>query len=237
MTRQLVVITGTSSGLGRETAKMLLSIGYSVVGISRRMIDTHEFPGDYSHLQFDLSKVDEIPEFTSDLIKRFGKPYGLINNAAIGTEGMLPTMHTSEIEELISVNVLSPILLTKYMVRPMLEQRKGRIVNVSSIVARTGYRGLSVYGATKAAMEGFTRSLARDIGPRNVTVNCIAPGFVDTEMTSGLSEENVTRIQRRAALGRFPTTLEVASGIKFLLDANSDGITGTTLTIDAGNTA
>ena len=119
----------------------------------------------------------------------------------------------------------------------MLEQREGRIINISSIVAKTGYRGLSVYGASKAAMEGFSHSLARDVGPRGVTVNCVAPGFVDTEMTASLGEDNLDRIKRRSALGRFPSSDEVAAGIEYLLSPSAAGVTGTTLTIDAGNTA
>lgn len=238
--KKLVVVTGASSGLGLATSRILLDCGYEVLGISRRphnaVLNSHLGDG-YNHLQFDLADLNNIPDFVRDLLSLHGKPYGLINNAAIGTEGMLPTMHNTEIEMLVQLNLVSPMILTKYLIRPMLEMREGRVINVSSIVARTGYRGLSVYAATKSGLEGFTKSLARDVGPRNVTVNCIAPGFVDTEMTSGLSDDNVKRIQRRAALGRFPSVEEVAGGIKYLLDASSSGITGTTLTIDAGNSA
>jgi 3-oxoacyl-[acyl-carrier protein] reductase len=138
---------------------------------------------------------------------------------------------------LIRVNITAPILLTKYLVRPMLSSREGRIVNISSIVARTGYRGLAAYGATKAALEGFTRSLARDVGPRNVTVNAVAAGFLATEMTASLDQANVVRIKRRAALDRFATTDEVASAVSYLLSPKAKGITGTVLTVDAGSTA
>jgi len=119
----------------------------------------------------------------------------------------------------------------------MISARRGRVVNVSSVVARTGYRGLAAYGASKAAMEGFTRSLARDVGPRGVTVNAVAPGFLKTEMTSGLGGANLDRIQSRSALGRFAAVDEVAGAVGFLLSEAAAGITGTTVTVDAGSTA
>lgn len=135
------------------------------------------------------------------------------------------------------MTVTSPIVLTKYLVRPMLSARDGRVVNVSSIVARTGYRGLAAYGAMKAALDGFTRSLARDVGPRNVTVNAIAPGFLATEMTASLGASNLERIQQRAALKRFATTDEVAAAVSYLLSDRATGVTGTVLTIDRGSSA
>jgi 3-oxoacyl-[acyl-carrier protein] reductase len=119
----------------------------------------------------------------------------------------------------------------------MLARKRGRVVNISSIVARTGYRGLAAYGATKAAMEGMTRSLARDVGRRGVTVNAVAPGFLETEMTASLNEVNLDRIQNRSALGRFAHLSEVAAGVSFLLSEAGAGVTGTTITIDAGSTA
>ena len=240
MSQKIVVITGTSSGLGRATAQRLIASDYRVVGVARRSVSAADLGVDsesYDHIEFDLKDVAQIPDLSSTIIKQHGKPYALINNAAIGTDGMLPTMHNTDIEGILDLNVLAPIILTKYLIRPMLEQRAGRIVNISSIVAKTGYRGLSVYGASKAAMEGFTHSLARDVGPRGITVNCIAPGFVDTEMTATLGDDNLERIKRRAALGRFPSSDEVAAGIEYLLSPSAAGVTGTTLTIDAGNPA
>ena len=124
----------------------------------------------------------------------FGAIYGLVNNAGIGTEGLLATMHNSDIEALLRLNVLSPIVLTKYVVRHMMADGAGRIINMSSIIASTGYNGLSVYGATKAAATGFTRSLAREVGKLGITVNAIAPGFIDTELTQRLSEDQRKRI-------------------------------------------
>ena len=169
---------------------------------------------------------------------QFGAIFGLVNNAGLGTEGLLATMHNSEIEALMRLNVLSPIILTKYVVRHMMaDGAGGRIVNMSSIIASTGYNGLSVYGATKAAATGFTRSLAREVGKLGITVNAIAPGFIDTELTHSLGAEQRQRIAGRSALRRLPETDDVASMVDYLLGEGGRNITGTVLTVDAGNTA
>src|SRR5207237_8529231 len=144
---------------------------------------------------------------------------------------------TAQIEQRVRVNTLSPIVLTKYVVRTMMADGGGRIVNVASIVGFTGYSGLSVYGATKASIIGFTRSLARQVGRMGVNVNAVAPGFVDTEMTRGLKAEQRQQIERRSALRRFPDIDDVACAVEFLLGDRAKSITGTVLTVDAGNTA
>jgi 3-oxoacyl-[acyl-carrier protein] reductase len=235
-----VIVTGTSGGLGRSIARRLVADGHSVVGIARRPVSAASIGADdeqYVHVEFDLGDIAMIAEVVSDVVTRFGKPYGLVNNAALGTDGLLPTMHNSDIEQLVNVNVTSPIVLTKYVVRHMLSARRGRVVNISSIVARTGYRGLAAYGASKAAMEGFTRSLARDVGRRGVTVNAVAPGFLSTDMTAVLGERDLDRIKGRSALGRFADVDEVAAAISYLLSDAAAGVTGTTITVDAGSTA
>jgi 3-oxoacyl-[acyl-carrier protein] reductase len=166
-----------------------------------------------------------------------GPIYGLVNNAAVGFDGALALMHNSQIEQLVRVNVLSPIVLTKYVVRSMMADGGGRIVNIASIIAFTGYSGLSVYGATKASLVGFTRSLAREVGRMGVNVNAVAPGFVHTEMTQGLGDDQRQQIARRSALRRLPDIDDVANSVEFLLGNGAKSITGTVLTVDAGSTA
>jgi len=236
----LVLVTGTSGGLGRAITRRLIGAGYDVVGVARRDVSADDLgvsSGAYHHRCFDLADTDGIGELVGDIAKAIGKPYALVNNAALGADGMLPTMHNRDIEQMIAVNVTAPIVLSKYVSRHMLASRRGRIVNVSSIVARTGYRGLAAYGASKAALEGLTRSLARDIGPRNVTVNAVAPGFLPTDMTATLGDDNLERIRKRSALGRFAELDHVAAAVEYLLSEAAASVTGTTITVDAGSTA
>jgi 3-oxoacyl-[acyl-carrier protein] reductase len=240
-----VLVTGGSRGIGLAIARKLVASGYGVVAVARRDSDElrsaarepQSGVGRLYFKAFDLSEIEAIPAFVKELRQEFGAIYGLVNNAGIGTEGLLATMHNSEIEALIRLNVLSPIILTKYVVRHMMADGAGRIINMSSIIASTGYNGLSVYGATKAAATGFTRSLAREVGKLGITVNAIAPGFVDTELTQSLGPEQKQRIAGRSALRRLPETDDVASMVEYLLGDGGRNITGTVLTVDAGNTA
>ena len=238
-----VLITGGSRGIGLAIARRLAASGYHVTAVARRESDdlrqaVREVGGDRLHFKpFDISDVDAIPAFVKAVRDEFGRIYGLVNNAGLGTEGLLATMHNSEIEALIRLNVLSPVVLTKYVVRQMMADGQGRIINISSIIASTGYNGLSVYGATKAAATGFTRSLAREVGRLGITVNAVAPGFIDTELTQGLSDEGRQRIAGRSALRRLPQADDVASMVEYLLGEGGRNITGTVLTVDAGNTA
>jgi len=152
-------------------------------------------------------------------------------------EASLALMHTSQMEQLLRMNTLSPMVMSKYIVRSMMAEGNGRIVNISSIVASTGYSGLSVYSATKASLIGFTRSLAREVGRMGVTVNAVAPGFVDTDMTRSLAVEEREKIVRRSALRRLVDVEDVANAVEFLLSDKAKNITGTVITVDAGNTA
>jgi 3-oxoacyl-[acyl-carrier protein] reductase len=146
-------------------------------------------------------------------------------------------MHNSRIEELVRINTVSPIVLSKYVVRAMMAEGAGRIVNIASIIGFTGYSGLSVYAATKASMLGFTRSLAREVGRLGITVNAVAPGFLDTDMTHGLAGAQRERVIRRSSLRRLANVDDVANAVEFLLGEEGRSITGTVLTIDAGATA
>jgi 3-oxoacyl-[acyl-carrier protein] reductase len=241
-----VVVTGGSRGIGLAISQRLAAAGYNVIAVARRESDAlreaaseivKQGTGGLHFRAFDLGEVDAIPSFVKALRDEFGAIYGLINNAGIGNEGLLATMHNSEIEALVRLNITSPIILTKYIARHMMADGAGRIINMSSIIATTGYNGLSVYGATKAAAAGFTRSLARELGKLGITVNAIAPGFVDTELTQGLSDDSRKRIAGRSALRRLPEVDDVARMVEYLLGEGGRNITGSVLTIDAGNTA
>jgi 3-oxoacyl-[acyl-carrier protein] reductase len=241
-----VVVTGGSRGIGLVIARRLAAAGYHVIAVARRENDelkaaiaeaVRQGRGMLHFRPFDLSEVEAIPAFVKSMRDEFGAIYGLVNNAGIGTEGLLATMHNSEIEALLRLNVLSPVILTKYVVRHMMADGAGRIINMSSIIASTGYNGLSVYGATKAAATGFTKSLAREVGKLGITVNAIAPGFIDTELTQSLSDDQRKRIAGRSALRRLPESDDVARMVEYLLGDGGRNITGSVMTIDAGNTA
>jgi 3-oxoacyl-[acyl-carrier protein] reductase len=241
-----VIVTGGSRGLGLAIVRRLVCEGYCAIAVARQMNDQlastiehadRAHPGGLHFRPFDLAEVHEIPGFVKKLRKEFGPIYGLVNNAAVGSDGALAIMHNAQIERLIRVNTLSPILLTKYVVRNMMADGGGRVISIASIVGFTGYSGLSVYSATKASLIGFTRSLAREVGRLGVTVNAVAPGFLDTEMTRALEGARREQVTRRSALRRTPEVDDVADAVEFLLGSKAKSITGTVLTVDAGSTA
>jgi 3-oxoacyl-[acyl-carrier protein] reductase len=241
-----VVVTGASRGLGLDMARVLAAAGYRVIAIARTGTDAladaaRSLQGSGSGaIEFracDLADLAGIPAFARALRADFGPLYGLVNNAGLGTAGVLGNMRDQDIEALVRLNTVSPILLTKYVLRSMMTERAGRIVSVASVTAGTGYAGLSVYGATKASLVGFTRSLAREVGQLGITVNAIAPGFIDTDMTKQLNEEQREQIARRSALKRLAGSIDVARSVEFLMGDGGRNITGTVLTVDAGNTA
>ncbi|HEX4409294.1 MAG TPA: SDR family NAD(P)-dependent oxidoreductase [Xanthobacteraceae bacterium] len=241
-----VLITGASRGLGLGMARKLAAEGYHVIAVARKKNNEltaalaegkRAKHGALHFAPFDLGEIDKIPEFIRGLRAEFGPFYGLVNNAAVGFDGVLATMHNSQLEQLVRINTLSPMVLTKYVVRSMMSEREGRIVNVASIIGFTGYSGLSAYAATKASMLGFTRSLAREVGKLGITVNAVAPGFIETDMTHGMEEAQRQQVTRRSALRRLATIEDVAGTVEYLLSDKARNITGTVLTVDAGSTA
>ena len=238
-----VLVSGGTRGVGLAIAKKLAGDGFCVFALGRKESDglnaaIAEFPaGVMNFVPFDLANIDVIPDLIREMKAQHGPLYGLVNNAALGTDGLLSNMHNSDIARLVTLNNISPMVLTKYAVRGMMTAGEGRIVNISSIIGFTGYSGLSVYGATKAAMLGFTRSLAREVGRLGVTVNAVAPGFMNTEMTQSMTDEQRAKIASRSAMKRLAEVEDVANAVSYLMSDAARNVTGTTITVDAGNTA
>lgn len=236
-----VLVTGGSRGLGLAIATTLVSRGYRVIALARsstgelrKAQEAH--PDRLLFRAFDLADTAAIGGMVAELKRDTGPIYGLVNNAALGTGGLLSMMRDRDVEALVRLNTLSPMILTKYVLRSMMAAGRGRIVSVSSIVATNGFKALSAYSATKASLEGFTRSLAREVGPLGITVNAVAPGFVNTEMTRELDEDDRQRIIGRSALRRMVGPEDVASAVAYLMSEEASNVTGITFTVDAGNT-
>jgi 3-oxoacyl-[acyl-carrier protein] reductase len=242
-----VIVTGASRGLGLAIASALASRGYRVIGIARS--ESEEFRTAAASLAqqpeagplvlepFDLAQTRSIGALITALRKTHGPLYGLVNNAGVGTAGVLSNMRLEDIETLTRINVTAPIVLCKYALRSMMIERSGRIVNIASIVAANGFSGLSVYAATKAALIGLTRSLAREVGQLDITVNAVSPGFISTAMTAEIDASLREKIAHRSALRRMADPADVAAAVQFLLSDEARNITGTNMTVDAGGTA
>lgn len=237
-----VIVTGVSKGLGLAIARRLAELPeYQLVGLSRTvgadyqaLIDAH--PDRVQHRYFDAAEIDAIPELMRDIVRDHGRIYGLVNNAGMGLSGVLATMHASDIEKVLKVNLEAPITLCKYASRSMLAARTGRIINISSIIASTGFHGLAAYAASKAGLEGLTRSLSRELGKMGICVNSVAPGYMETEMTQGLDAHKMASIRRRAPLG-LARSEDAAGAVIYLLGPDGARVTGTVLTVDGGSTA
>ncbi len=240
-----VLVTGASRGLGLSIARRLIDDGFGVIAVARAPSDALSAAidaaggadGPLRFLPFDLSQVEGLPDLVRRVKGELGPIYGLVNNAGLGTSGLLANMRPAEIEALVRLNTLSPLLLTRAALRSMMAQGQGRVVNMASVVAASGFSGLSVYGATKASLVGFTKGLAREVGPLGITVNAVAPGFIATHMTADMSEADRQRVANRSALRRLAEAEDVAAAVAYLMSDAARNITGTVLTVDAGATA
>jgi 3-oxoacyl-[acyl-carrier protein] reductase len=238
--KKTVIVTGARRGLGLAICQRLVVDDYRVIAVARASspeLDTLVDGENVCLETFDLAETRKIHALVTRLGKQYGRIYGLVNNAAIGNDGVLATMHENDIEQLLLVNLQSPIVLSKYVSRSMLLGGEGRIINISSIIAATGFSGLSVYAGSKAGLIGFSKSLSRELGKAGITVNCVAPGYMETGMTSGIAPGKLDTIKRRSPSGKLAAPDDVAASVAFLLGPGGSMITGTTITIDCGSTA
>ncbi|HLW15841.1 MAG TPA: 3-oxoacyl-ACP reductase family protein [Actinomycetota bacterium] len=238
-----VIVTGGSRGLGAGLVQMFLDQGDRVATCSRTPSEqTDAWSADpasterFLYASVDVADGDACRTFVRSVLERFGGIDILVNNAGVARDGVLGTFAAEDIDTVVNLNVKGTIHMTKPVVRAMLRSRAGRVINISSVVGRSGYRGLSVYGATKAAIEGFTRGLARELGSRGIAVNCVAPGYLRTEMTHGLNEEQLEQIVRRTPLGRLGEVEDVAGMVRYLASDEAAFVTGQVFVVDGGLT-
>jgi 3-oxoacyl-[acyl-carrier protein] reductase len=240
--RKVALVSGGSRGLGAALVSGFIAQRYAVAALSRTrtpFIDqvlrrTRDKAFHWSAV--DARDSEALRAFVTETADRFGRIDLLVNNAGIAVEGVLPTMRLREIEEAVQVNMTAALVLAQACSRVMLRQGGGCIVNISSVNAIRGRAGVSVYSATKAALDGLTRSLARELGPRNIRVNSVAPGYFESAMVKGLNDEQKQRIVRRTPLGRLARAEDVAAAVYFLASEQAAFITGQTLVVDGGMT-
>jgi 3-oxoacyl-[acyl-carrier protein] reductase len=245
MTEQgrVVVITGGSRGLGAGLVRAYLQHGDRVATCARSRTPEVEAwstdPETRDRFLFstaDLSREEEARSFVGQVVERWGAPDILINNAGVARDGMLALTSDEDIDVVVDLNLKGTFYMTRLVSRRMLARGSGHIVNVSSIVGRSGYRGLSVYSATKAALDGFTRAMARELGSRGIMVNAIAPGYLETEMSGQLDKSQLTQIVRRTPAGRLGTPEDIARTAMFLTSPDNGYLTGQVLVVDGGLT-
>ncbi len=242
MTR-VVVVTGGSRGLGAGIVRAYLANGDAVATCARTATpETDAWAADAALTDrflfgtADLSKAADAETFVKSVVAKWGHIDVLINNAGVARDGILGLYSDEDVDTVIDLNLKGTIYVTRLVSRRMLARGAGSIVNISSIVGRSGYRGLAVYSATKAALDGFTRAMARELGSRGITVNGIAPGYLRTEMSHGLDEEQLAQIVRRTPAGRLGDAADIARAALFLTDAANGYLTGQVLVVDGGLT-
>jgi 3-oxoacyl-[acyl-carrier protein] reductase len=235
-----ILLTGISKGLGLATAQIILKNGHNVYGLSRSTTKElkelkHKYKNTLYLLQYDLKNSDNI---RNKIFKEFLKGVSLnafINNAALAYDDIITNAKVESINDMFKVNVYSPVILTKYSIRNMiLNKVKGSIIHISSISVHTGYKGLSMYAASKGALEAFSKNTAREWGELGIRSNCIVSGFMDTEMSSTLSESQKNRIYNRTSLKKPVNPESIAATISFLISDESESITGQNVFVDSG---
>jgi 3-oxoacyl-[acyl-carrier protein] reductase len=242
MSGRVVIVTGGSRGLGAGIVASFLEAGERVATCARIATDqTRAWEQDaadrFLFAPADLAQSADAQRFVKAVVDRWGQIDVLVNNAGVARDGVLPLVPDDDIDTVVDLNLKGTIYMTRLVSRRMLTRGHGHIVNVSSIVGRAGYRGLSVYSATKAALDGFTRALARELGSRGIIVNGVAPGYLRTEMSHGLDDDQLAQIVRRTPAGRLGEPDDIARALRFLTDPANTYLTGHILVVDGGLTA
>ena len=236
---KVVLISGGSKGLGAGLVESFLARGFKVATFSRTQTDAvkrwqQEYGENFYFEMLSLGDKSACKQYVKNVQQQLGDVNILINNAGVANTSVLALTDDEAIDRLIDTNLKGTFLLTRLVCRPMLSLGWGRIINISSIVGLSGYRGLSVYSATKAGLDGFTRSLARELGSRNITVNSVAPGYLTTEMTEELGSRQRQQIVGRTPMGRMGTAEDVAGAVHFLAGDDANFITGQVIVVDGG---
>jgi 3-oxoacyl-[acyl-carrier protein] reductase len=240
---RVALVTGGSRGLGAGLVHAFLDAGYCVETCARTTTDTvraweedPEYKERFHFRSTDVAHPAEAERFVKGAAERWGGIDVLVNNAGVAREGVIGLFGDEALDQVVDLNLKGTVYVTRAASRVMLARRAGAIVNISSVVGLSGYRGLSVYGATKAALDGLTRALARELGSRGITVNSVAPGYLRTEMSHGLDGDQLGQIARRTPLGRLGEPDDVARAVLFLCDPANTFVTGQVVVVDGGLT-
>ena len=243
MSDRVVIVTGGSRGLGAGIVGSFLDSGDLVATCARTATaqtdawsSAPDTAGRFLFAPADLASAVDARRFVTSVIERWGRVDVLVNNAGVARDGVLGLVSDDDIDAVVDLNLKGTLYMTRLVSRRMLARGRGNIVTISSIVGRSGYRGLSVYSATKAALDGLTRALARELGSRGIVVNGIAPGYLRTEMSHGLGEDQLGQIVRRPPAGRLGEPADVARVVQFLADPTNTYLTGQVIVVDGGLT-
>ena len=239
MKDKIILITGANRGIGHNILKKIATCGYTVIGTSRSkdgadMITDAIKDSNGKGVVMDVTNQDSINTSVNQIKEDYGVIYGLVNNAGITNDNLLMRMSDDQWNSVIETNLTSLYRVTKSVVKDMMKARTGRIVNIGSIVGLMGNAGQSNYSATKSGLLGFTKSLARELSSRNINVNAVSPGFIDTDMTKALSDDQIESLTKNIPLGRIASPDEVSSVVAFLLSDDSSYITGENINVNGG---
>ena len=233
---KIVLVTGASRGIGLEVAKLFSKEGYKVIGTSRGDFNLGDLIGDSSAMsvQLDLMSKESINDLFEVLKSKDILPSVLINNAGITKDQLFLRMKDKDWDEVIETNLNGLFRVTKALIKPMVKNKFGRVINISSVAGLMGNSGQVNYSSSKSAMVGFSRSLAKELGSRNITSNVVAPGFIETDMTTFLSDDEKIEVTKNIPMKRFGTVEDVAKCILFLASDKANYITGQIISVDGG---